>query len=506
MSAIDMKAVTRGEHMDEPSWKAHAIREDESTVRIKKHGSMKVDAMMVADQNLWNDLADDRSPQQVVNTASMPGIVGEAWAMADWHYGYGFPIGGVVATNIEAGEQGGAISPGGVGFDINCGVRLLSIDLEVPKGEERKEWARRIFNAIPAGASSKGGVNINETQLSSILAGGASAAVDLGLAEDRDLHSIESYGLLETDEYAVSERAMQRGLRALGTLGSGNHFLELQIVDKVVDQKAASAFGLVEGGLTAMIHTGSRGLGHQVCSEHVDRIEQQYRKDGGEWVADHWGYSLPDRQLAAAPIHSKEGAAYLDAMHAAGNYAFANRSALTQRLRKTLRKITGREADVEVVYDVSHNIAKIEDHVVHGKSCKCCVHRKGATRALGGDHSELMSKFGNIGQPVLVPGDMGTSSWVLAGPQRGSNRAFASSCHGAGRRMSRKAARESIDSADLLSSLSAKGIEVRARTPSIIAEEAPAAYKNVDDVIMLTNNANLARPVAKLSPLAVIKG
>ena len=241
--------------MDEPSWKAHAIREDESTVRIKKHGSMKVDAMMVADQNLWNDLADDRSPQQVVNTASMPGIGGEAWAMADWHYGYGFPIGGVVATDIEAGEQGGAISPGGVGFDINCGVRLLSIDLEVPKGEERKEWARRIFNAIPAGASSKGGVNINETQLSSILAGGASAAVDLGLAEDRDLHSIESYGLLETEEYAVSERAMQRGLRALGTLGSGNHFLELQIVDKVVDEKAASAFGLVEGGLTlSLIH------------------------------------------------------------------------------------------------------------------------------------------------------------------------------------------------------------------------------------------------------------
>ena len=501
-----MKGITPRRGMDEPTWKAHAIREDESTVRIKKHGSMAVDAMMVADENLWNDLADDRSPQQVVNTASMPGIVGEAWAMADWHYGYGFPIGGVVATDVEAGEQGGAISPGGVGFDINCGVRLLSIDLEVPKGDERKEWARRIFNSIPAGASSKGGANITETQLNSILSGGASAATDLGLGEDRDLMSIESHGLLPTEEYSVSERALQRGLRALGTLGSGNHFLELQVVDKIVDPQAAAAYGLVEGGLTAMIHTGSRGLGHQVCSEHVDKIEQQYRKDGGNWVADHWGYSLPDRQLAAAPIHSKEGAAYLDAMHAAGNYAFANRSALTQRLRKTLRKITGREADVEVVYDVSHNIAKIEDHVVHGKTCKCCVHRKGATRALGGDHSELMSKFRSIGQPVLVPGDMGTASWVLAGPRNGSNRAFASSCHGAGRRMSRKAARDTINSEELLSALSTKGIEVRARTPSIVSEEAPAAYKDVDDVIRLTNNANLARPVARLTPLAVIKG
>ena len=501
-----MKAVRYPQHMEEPSWKANAIREDDSTVRIKKHGAMKVDAMMIADDRLWDDLSDDRSPQQVVNTASMPGIVGEAWAMADWHYGYGFPIGGVVATDTEAGEQGGAISPGGVGFDINCGVRLLSIDLQAPKGDERKEWARRLFNSIPAGASSKGGVNISETELKSILASGASAAVDLGLGEDRDLLAIESHGHLETEEYAVSDRSIQRGLRALGTLGSGNHFLELQVVDKIVDEEAAEAFGLVEGGLTAMIHTGSRGLGHQVCSEHVDQIEQQYRRDDGKWVADHWGYSLPDRQLAAAPIHSKEGAAYLDAMHAAGNYAFANRSALTQRLRKTLRKITGRNSDVEVVYDVSHNIAKIEEHVVHGKTCKCCVHRKGATRALGGDHAELHSRFGSIGQPVLVPGDMGTASWVLAGPKNGSNRAFASSCHGAGRRLSRKAARDTIDSKELISSLSAKGIEVRARTSSILAEEAPSAYKDVDEVIHLTNNANLARPVARLTPLAVIKG
>ncbi len=502
-----MKASTRQEGMDEPSWKAHATREDESTVRIKRHGSMEVDAMMVADESLWNDLVDDRSPQQVVNTASMPGIVGEAWAMADWHYGYGFPIGGVVATDTEAGELGGAISPGGVGFDINCGVRLLSIDIEPPKGDERKEWARRIFNATPAGASSKGGVNITETQLSAILSGGAQAAVELGLGEDRDLNSIESHGLLPTDEYAVSERAKQRGLRALGTLGSGNHFLELQIVETVVDEKAADTFGLVEGGLTAMIHTGSRGLGHQVCSEHVDQIEQQYRKQEGNWVSEKWDYTLPDRQLAAAPIHSKEGAAYLDAMHAAGNYAFANRSALTQRLRNTLRKITGgREVDVEVVYDVSHNIAKIEDHVIHGKSCKCCVHRKGATRALGGNHSELIQQYGSIGQPVLVPGDMGTASWVLAGPKKGSNRAFSSSCHGAGRRLSRKAARDSIDSENLISSLASRGIEVRARTPSIVAEEAPDAYKDVDEVIRLTDNAGLARPVARLTPLAVIKG
>ena len=255
-----------------------------------------------------------------------------------------------------------------------------------------------------------------------------------------------------------------------------------------------------------MIHTGSRGLGHQVCSEHVAAIESKYERSGDHWVAPEWDYRLRDRQLAAAPIFSREGGAYLDAMRAAGNYAFANRSALTQRLRNVLRSHLGRDGGLEVVYDVSHNIAKVEDHIVHGKSCKCCVHRKGATRALGGDHPELASRFSAVGQPVLVPGDMGTASWVLAGPKSGGNDAFSSSCHGAGRRLSRTAARKLIDSDTLRAQLEASGVHVRAKTPNVLAEEAPDAYKDVDEVIALTASANLARPVARLRPFAVIKG
>ena len=295
-------------------------------------------------------------------------------------------------------------------------------------------------------------------------------------------------------------------MKALGTLGSGNHFLELQVVDRVVDERAAAAYGLREGQITAMIHTGSRGLGHQVCSEHVAAIESKYQRDGDDWVSPEWGYRLRDRQLAAAPIFSREGEAYLDAMRAAGNYAFANRSALTQRLRGVLREHLGRDGELDVVYDVSHNIAKVEDHVVHGKTCKCCVHRKGATRALGGDHPELAARFSSVGQPVLVPGDMGTASWVLAGPSKGGNDAFSSSCHGAGRQLSRTAARKSVDARALIERLEQQGVHVRAKTPNVLSEEAPEAYKDVDDVVRLTEQAGLARPVARLRPLAVIKG
>ena len=278
------------------------------------------------------------------------------------------------------------------------------------------------------------------------------------------------------------------------------------MVDRVVDQTAASAFGLREGQITAMIHTGSRGLGHQVCSEHVAAIESKYNRSGDDWGAEEWGYRLRDRQLAAAPIFSREGESYLDAMSAAGNYAFANRSALTQRLRGVLREHLGSDGELDVVYDVSHNIAKVEDHVVHGKSCKCCVHRKGATRALGGDHPELATRFSSVGQPVLVPGDMGTASWVLAGPTKGGNDAFASSCHGAGRQLSRTAARKSVDARELMDRLEQQGVHIRAKTPNVLSEEAPEAYKDVDDVVRLTERAGLARPVARLRPLAVIKG
>ena len=487
------------------TWREHLSADADGRIRISKHGGMLTDALLIADAEHLADHTDDRSPEQLCNTAGMPGIVGEAWAMADWHFGYGFPIGGVVATDIEAGELGGAISPGGVGFDINCGVRLCSMDIEF-KDIDTKSLAGMLASKIPAGASSKGGVALDSTKMDSILGNGAVGAVDMGLGESRDLEVIESHGMLESEERRVGERAVKRGMKALGTLGSGNHFLELQVVDRVVDRDAASAYGLREGQITAMIHTGSRGLGHQVCSEHVAAIESKYNRSGDDWVAPEWGYRLKDRQLAAAPIFSREGEEYLDAMRAAGNYAFANRSALTQRLRSVLREQLGSDGELNVVYDVSHNIAKVENHVVHGKSCKCCVHRKGATRALGGDHPELASRFSSVGQPVLVPGDMGTASWVLAGPSKGANDAFSSSCHGAGRQLSRTAARKSVDARELMDRLQEQGIHVRAKTPNVLSEEAPEAYKDVDDVVRLTQRAGLARPVARLRPLAVIKG
>ena len=486
-------------------WRKFLESDGPGRMRISRHGDMLTDAILIADERHMSEHSDDRSPGQLVNTAALPGIVGEAWGMADWHFGYGFPIGGVVATDVEAGEQGGAISPGGVGFDINCGVRLCATEMSI-SDLDPKRLAARLSRSIPSGATSKGGVSLGDGEMEAVLSEGAGAAVELGWGEARDLDAIESNGRLDSEERAVSERAMKRGSTALGTLGSGNHFLELQVVERVVDDAAAAAHGLREGQVTAMIHTGSRGLGHQVCSEHVAAIESKYRKAGSAWHSPEWGITLADRQLAAAPIHSPEGAAYLDAMHAAGNYAFANRSALTQRLRNVLREQYGQDGDLEVVYDVCHNIAKIEEHMVHGVSCRCCVHRKGATRALGGDHPELAARFSGIGQPVLVPGDMGTASWVLAGPARGVNDAFASSCHGAGRRLSRTAARKRIDSVSLREMLESRGIHVHAKTPNVLSEEAPDAYKDVDEVIRLTAEAGLARPVARLRPIAVIKG
>ena len=487
-------------------WKEHVEQDADCVFRIRQHGEMRTDALLVTDEAHWSAHSDDRSPGQLVNTATLPGIVGEAWAMADWHYGYGFPIGGVVATDIKWGGEGGVSSPGGVGFDINCGVRLCTTDIEISDLPDLKGLARRLANRIPAGVSSKGGARLDDGDLQQVLEEGAKAAADLGLGFHEDLEAIESNGQLEGGS-ELSQRAMKRGSKALGTLGSGNHFCELQVVERIEDEAAAAAFGLRLGQVCAMIHTGSRGLGHQVCSDHVSAIESEYRGREDAWHSDRWDITLPDRQLAAAPFHSKEGQAYFQAMQSAGNYAFANRSALTQNLRETLRKhIGGADAEVDVLYDVCHNNAKVEEHEVHGVSCNCCVHRKGATRSLGGDHPELASRFAGVGQPVLVPGDMGTASWILAGPEVGGNRAFSSSCHGAGRRLSRSAARRDVDSQQLRQSLLDKGIHIHARTPNVLSEEAPEAYKDVDDVIRLTAGANLARPVARMRPLAVIKG
>ena len=345
--------------------------------------------------------------------------------------------------------------------------------------------AGRLNGRIPSGGSGKGGLDITQRELDEIVTRGTNAMVDLGYAYEEDMNSIESNGMLETDN-GVSERAMNRGMKALGTLGSGNHFLELQTVQSVEDNNPHNLF---EGQVVCMIHSGSRGLGHQVCTDHVRTLEDKYRNRNGVWQNDEWGFEIQDRQLAAAPVFSKEGQSYLDAMNGAANFAFANRSALTHRLRQTLAT----EIDVEtrLLYDVSHNIAKIEDHVIHGKTCTCCVHRKGATRALPG-------------QPVLVPGDMGTGSWLLEGKE--GNRAFSSSCHGAGRLLSRSQAKKQIDGKALKRELESRGIRIHANTSNIISEEAPDAYKDVDEVIGLTNSAGLTKPIARMMPLAVIKG
>jgi tRNA-splicing ligase RtcB len=487
-------------------WRNHLSDEGDGTMRIKAHGNMKVDARLVTDAEHLARHADDRGPEQLVNAASLPGIVGEAWAMADWHFGYGLPIGGVIATDTEAGDLGGAISPGGVGFDINCGVRMLALDATESDIPNLKKLAGRLAGRVPAGASGKGGLDINSRQLDDLIQRGAHAAVDLGYGFDEDLAHIESNGLLHTENGAISTRARERGLRALGTLGSGNHFLELQTVGKTVDAATASEWGLYEGQLVAMIHSGSRGLGHQVCTDHVRSLEARYSANNGMWVEEEWGYSLPDRQLAAAPFHSNEGQSYFDAMNAAANFAFANRSALAHRLREVLRLELGVDGEARLLYDVAHNIAKVETHHIDGVACKCCVHRKGATRAFGGDHPDIASAYAKSGQPVLVPGDMGNGSWLLSGPKKGINRAFGSSCHGAGRALSRTKAKKTIDGKALKLELEAKGIRIHASTPNVLAEEAPDAYKDVDEVIALTQEANLARPVVRLNPLAVIKG
>ena len=394
-------------------WREHLESLDDGTVRIKAHGKMNVDARIVTDQQHLSSHIDDRGPEQLVNAAELPGIVGEAWAMADWHFGYGLPIGGVIATDVDYGDNGGAISPGAVGFDINCGVRVLALEATIDDVPNIKKLGGRIAGRIPAGASGKGGLDINMAEIRQLTQGGAQAAVELGIGYDEDLAVLESNGLLEVADNDLSSRALERGLRALGTLGSGNHFMELQSVEQVVDQETAKQWGLYEGQLLAMIHSGSRGLGHQVCSEHSRKLEQKYRKTADGWHSEEYGFTLSDRQLACAPMHSKAGQEYLNQMNAAANFAFANRSALAHRLREVLKLEMGIDGEARTLYDVAHNIAKIETHNLHGKNCQCAVHRKGATRAFAGDSGNIEGSFHKTGQPVLVPGDMGTGWPVL---------------------------------------------------------------------------------------------
>lgn len=456
---------------------------------------MRTDVVIYASQAILDQIARDQSLQQAANVAALPGIAGPSLAMPDIHQGYGFPIGGVAAMDASHG----VVSPGGVGFDINCGVRLVRCALRRQDIAGRiRELTEAVFRAVPCGTGGHGHIGLAASQLDEVLARGARWMVEQGYGHARDVEFSEARGALEgADPDAVSARAKERGRPQLGTLGSGNHFLEIQYVERVEDAAAARAFGLEEQQVVVLIHSGSRGLGHQVCTDFLQQMGSAMKK---------YGLSVPDRQLACVPVRSPEGQAYLGAMRAAANFAWANRQAITHYLRQTLERMFGRTVRAEVVYDVCHNIAKQETHLAGGTRRDVVVHRKGATRAFPPQHREIPADYREAGQPVFIPGSMGTASWVLAGQQGAMEETFGSACHGAGRLLSRTAAQKGKDYRHVLHELEASGIYVRSETRAGILEEIPEAYKDVDEVVRVVHEAGLARRVARLRPLGVIKG
>jgi tRNA-splicing ligase RtcB len=467
--------------------------------RIPKRGAMRADGLLFASAAQVRDLENDEALRQVANVATLPGIAGPSIAMPDIHWGYGFPIGGVAAFDARHG----VVSPGGVGYDINCGVRLLRTPLSAEQARPRlRELVDALFAAIPSGVgSARSDVRLDDRALDQILAGGAARAVAMGYGRDEDLASIEAGGRLDdADPSQVSRRARQRGRDQLGTLGSGNHFVEVGWVDDTYDDGPARALGLARETVTVLIHTGSRGLGHQTCDDHLDVMLD---------AAKRYGIALPDPQLCCAPLSSPEARAYWGAMNAAANFAFANRQLITFHVRRVFERFFGGDvaAAIDVVYDVAHNIAKLEEHQGgDGRLRRVCVHRKGATRALPPGHPELAPRFRELGQPVLVPGDMGRASFVLLGSERAAAETFASCCHGAGRRLSRQAAKKQARPRNLPKELEAQGILVRAASRATVDEEMPEAYKDVSEVVDVVAGAGLARKLARLRPLAVVKG
>jgi tRNA-splicing ligase RtcB len=449
---------------------------------------MRVPARLFADEELRRALEGDGSIEQLENVATLPGIVDAALAMPDIHQGYGFPVGGVAATEVPDG----VVSPGGVGYDINCGVRLLALPLTAEElGDRRERLVHEISRAVPAGTG-KQVRGRNGGRLDAVLRDGPRA---LG-GNEEDVERTESEGRLPgADPAALSERARTRGAGQLGTLGSGNHFVELQRVERIFDEDAAEAFGLAQGQVTVLIHSGSRGLGHQVCTDYVKRMDASMRR---------YGIELPDRQLACAPISSPEAQEYLAAMAAAANFAWANRQAIADSVRDAVRRVVGADAarGTRQVYDVAHNVAKIERH--GGR--EVCVHRKGATRAFPAGSEEIPAAYRGVGQPVFIPGSMGTSSFVLVGLPGAMELSFGTTCHGAGRVLSRTGARKRIQGADLRRQLEERGIVVRSPSNKGLAEEAPFAYKDVDRVVEVVERAGLAARVARLTPLGVVKG
>jgi tRNA-splicing ligase RtcB (3'-phosphate/5'-hydroxy nucleic acid ligase) len=474
--------------------------------RIPKEGKMRVDAVFYASEGILEDLEDEdyASLRQLCNVAALPGVVEPALTMPDIHWGYGFPIGGVAAFDPN---DGGVVSPGGVGFDINCGVRLLVSELsrkDVDPSEGRmvddsrkNRLADALYESVPSGVGKgRKDTGLSREDLEEVLARGAGALVGRGYGEPEDLENIESKGRLPAaDPKGASDRAYQRGVSQLGTLGSGNHFLEVQYMDEIYDEEAARAYGLEQGMVTVLIHSGSRGLGHQVCQDYVERCMD---------AAKMYGIELEDRQLAAAPIRSPEGEAYLGAMAAAANFAFANRQLITHSTRQAFASagFDSEHQHLRVLYDVAHNNAKFEKH----DDCEVLVHRKGATRAFGPGNEELPERYRSVGQPVLVPGDMGRYSFVLAGTEGAMSETFGSSAHGAGRKMGRKKAKRAAKGRNIRRELEDKGILIRAANRATVDEEMSEAYKDATEVVDTTDGAGIGKKVARLRPLIVVKG
>jgi len=459
---------------------------------------MRVPVRIFATQRLLEQIMDDKSLEQAVNAATLPGLVGTVVIMPDMHQGYGFPIGGVAATQFPQG----VVSPGGIGYDINCGVRLLSSDIEYEAALPHLDALATLLNKVcPSGVGVEGVVHVNIPELERVLREGSRWALKNGYATEADLIRTEEGGCLDGANPAkVSERAKKRGHKQIGSMGAGNHFVEVDVVEAVLDPEIASVFGLRQGCLAVQIHCGSRGLGHQVCTDYVQELQAAVRR---------YGIELPDRELVCAPMDSPEGQAYLGAMRAAANFAFANRQILAHSARRAFEEIFAGKLkgwELRQVYDIAHNMGKIETHEVEGKRLKVCVHRKGATRAFGPGSPDLPPEYQSTGQPVLVPGSMGTASWVLSGTEMSMACSFGSCCHGAGRVMSRSKAKHEIRGDELRRELERDGIRVRAGSMPGLAEEAPQAYKDVDEVVETVSAANIARKVARLRPVAVVKG
>jgi tRNA-splicing ligase RtcB len=486
-------------------WRGLTLKLDKITENIYEIPSstqpcMKVPVRVYASDKLVNKMRQDATFQQGANSACLPGVYRHSIILPDGHQGYGFPIGGVAATDYDEG----VISPGGVGYDINCGVRVLTTNLEEQDVRPKlRNLIDSLFAEVPTGIGKSGKILLQgQRQIDEVLTGGAAWAVENGYGWEEDLDHHEAGGCIKlADSSKVSSHAKQRGMKQIGTLGSGNHFLEIQLVDQIYDERAAKAMGInKKGQVTVMIHSGSRGLGHQVCSDYIKTMTQAMRK---------YNLDLPDRELCSAPTTSPEGQAYLGAMSAAANYAWANRQTMMHWTRDAFSKVlkqSPEDLEMHLVYDVAHNMGKVEEHEIDGKSTKVIVHRKGATRAFPPGHKDTPSKYKEIGQPVLIPGTMGTASYILIGNQKGMDLTFGSTAHGAGRFMSRTRAKREFFGKDVQKKLASEGIIVRSAKAVVIAEEAPGAYKDVDEVVRVSDSVGIATKVVRMRPIGVIKG